>query len=79
MKGIDVVAELRKYERVTGAEREKLKEDLQRRYAAGESMRQLASSTGRSYGFVHRLLEESGVTRRPRGGKRGRKDVAATA
>ncbi|MFF0250185.1 helix-turn-helix domain-containing protein [Streptosporangium sandarakinum] len=73
------MAELRKYERVTGAEREKLKEDLRRRYAAGESMRQLASSTGRSYGFVHRLLEESGVARRPRGGKRGRKDVAAAA
>ena len=33
-----------------------------------ESIRALAQSTGRSYGFVHRMLSESGVTLRGRGG-----------
>ncbi|MFO7401299.1 MAG: helix-turn-helix domain-containing protein, partial [Actinomycetales bacterium] len=27
-----------------------------------------AASTGRSYGFIHRILSESGVTLRGRGG-----------
>ncbi|HEV8166730.1 MAG TPA: helix-turn-helix domain-containing protein, partial [Actinomycetota bacterium] len=35
---------------------------------------ELASETGRSYGFVHRILAESGVTLRGRGGAtRGKK------
>ena len=38
------------------------------RYAGGESIRSLAESTKRSYGFVHRLLSESGATLRSRGG-----------
>jgi hypothetical protein len=38
-----------------------------------ESIRALASSTGRSYGFVHRVLTESGVQLRQRGGARRRK------
>lgn len=64
---------MRKGTRVTGAERDKLAADLKRRYNAGESIRSLASSTGRSYGFVHRILTESGVTLRGRGGAtRGR-------
>ncbi|MFI6497156.1 helix-turn-helix domain-containing protein [Nonomuraea typhae] len=57
-----------KYLRVAGAERETLKADLKRRYVAGESIRGLSISTGRSYGFVHRLLEEAGAPLRPRGG-----------
>ncbi len=72
--GVGIV-ELRKHERVTGPAREALKADLKRRYAAGESIRELASATGRSYGFVHRLLTEAGALLRPRG--RGRKVVAA--
>ncbi|MEV0391444.1 helix-turn-helix domain-containing protein [Nonomuraea sp. NPDC050643] len=32
--------------------------------------RELALATGRSYGFVHRLLQEAGVTLRSRGGAR---------
>lgn len=59
--------------RVTGADRDRLAADLQKRYSGGESIRALAASTGRSYGFVHRLLAESGVTLRGRGGAmRGR-------
>jgi Helix-turn-helix domain len=59
---------LRKGTRVTGADRSKLATDLRSRYDAGESIRSLAASTGRSYGFIHRILTESGVTLRGRGG-----------
>ena len=54
--------------RVTGADRSKLATDLKQRYDAGESIRALASTTGRSYGFIHRILTETGVTLRGRGG-----------
>ena len=54
--------------RIVGAERATLAKDLVKRYTAGESIRALAASTGRSYGFVHRVLSESGVTLRGRGG-----------
>ncbi|WP_163505730.1 helix-turn-helix domain-containing protein [Fodinicola acaciae] len=60
--------------RITGDERSTLAKDLTRRYESGESIRSLASSTGRSYGFVHRILSESGTTLRGRGGAtRGKK------
>ncbi len=59
---------LKKGTRVTGADRQKLAADLQKRYRAGESIRALAAATGRSYGFVHRILAESGVALRSRGG-----------
>nr|WP_201760842.1 helix-turn-helix domain-containing protein [Nonomuraea sp. K271] len=59
---------MKKGTRVTGADREKLAGDLKKRYAQGESIRALAASTGRSYGFIHRILSESGVTLRGRGG-----------
>ncbi|HEV8220809.1 MAG TPA: helix-turn-helix domain-containing protein [Streptosporangiaceae bacterium] len=59
---------LKKGTRVTGADRTKLASDLKKRYDGGESIRSLASSTGRSYGFVHRILTESGVSLRGRGG-----------
>ena len=40
--------------------------------------RALAEETGRSYGFVHRMLSESGVTLRGRGGAtRGKKAQTA--
>ena len=59
---------LRKGTRVTGEDRDKLATDLAQRYDAGESIRSLATSTGRSYGFIHRLLTETGVSLRGRGG-----------
>lgn len=62
------MAELKKGSRVTGSERDRLAADLRRKYDSGESIRALASSTGRSYGFVHRMLSESGATLRSRGG-----------
>ena len=59
---------LRKGTRVTGADRSKLATDLKKRYDGGESIRALANATGRSYGFIHRILTETGVTLRGRGG-----------
>ena len=68
------MAELRKGSRVTGAERDKLSVTLTKKYNSGASIRELASATGRSYGFVHRVLSEAGVTLRGRGGAtRGKK------
>ena len=59
---------LKKGTRVTGVDRSKLATVLGKRYDNGESIRSLAASTGRSYGFVHRILTETGVTLRGRGG-----------
>ena len=59
---------LKKGTRVTGADRAKLATDLKKRYDSGESIRALAATTGRSYGFVHRILTENGVSLRGRGG-----------
>jgi predicted transcriptional regulator len=59
---------LKKGTRVTGADRAKLATLLRKRYDNGESIRDLADSTGRSYGFVHRILTETGGTLRGRGG-----------
>jgi hypothetical protein len=62
------VADLKKGMRITGTARDKLAADLKKKYEKGASIRALAESTGRSYGFVHRVLSESGVTLRGRGG-----------
>ncbi|MGI8698642.1 MAG: helix-turn-helix domain-containing protein [Mycobacteriales bacterium] len=59
---------LKKGSRVTGAERDKLASELRKKYEGGQSIRTLAESTGRSYGFVHRILSENGATLRGRGG-----------
>ncbi|HWR48928.1 MAG TPA: helix-turn-helix domain-containing protein [Pseudonocardiaceae bacterium] len=60
--------ELTKHSRITGVARDKLAQDLAKKYDKGTSIRDLAESIGRSYGFVHRVLSESGVTLRSRGG-----------
>jgi predicted transcriptional regulator len=62
------VSELSKGRRITGSDRDKLAADLRKKYDSGKSIRELAASTGRSYGFVHRILSESGATLRGRGG-----------
>lgn len=59
--------------RIVGAERSTLAKDLVKRYGQGESIRTLAAATGRSYGFIHRVLTESGVQLRQRGGARRKK------
>jgi hypothetical protein len=59
---------LKKGTRVTGVDRSKLATLLGKRYDSGESIRSLAASTGRSYGFIHRILTETGVALRGRAG-----------
>jgi len=69
-----VADQLRKGARVTGNDRAKLATELKKKYSTGASIRALAEETGRSYGFVHRMLTESGVQLRGRGGAtRGKK------
>ncbi|MDX6286531.1 MAG: hypothetical protein QOG53_2016 [Frankiales bacterium] len=68
------MAELKKGSRITGAERDRLASELKRKYDGGQSIRALAQTTGRSYGFIHRILSESDTTLRGRGGAtRGKK------
>ncbi|MFB7418272.1 helix-turn-helix domain-containing protein [Streptomyces sp. NPDC056210] len=57
-----------KSKRITGAARDQLAAELKATYEGGASIRDIAQSTGRSYGFVHRILIETGVTLRGRGG-----------
>ncbi|MFE2737920.1 helix-turn-helix domain-containing protein [Streptomyces sp. NPDC059349] len=57
-----------KGKRITGAARDKLAAELKAAYESGASIRSIAESTGRSYGFVHRILTEADVTLRGRGG-----------
>ena len=66
-KGISM-AVLKKGARITGSERTKLAGDLKKAYERGISIRELADKHGRSYGFIHRVLSESGVQLRGRGG-----------
>ncbi|MFJ1599907.1 helix-turn-helix domain-containing protein [Streptomyces sp. NPDC088261] len=59
---------LAKNKRVTGELREKVAADLKKEYESGAGIRTLAEEIGRSYGFTRRVLIESGVTLRGRGG-----------
>ena len=59
---------VKKGARITGSDRSKLASELKKKYTSGSSIRALAEETGRSYGFVHRVLPESGATLRGRGG-----------
>lgn len=66
-------ATLSKGTRVTGKSRDRLQSQLKKQYEAGASIRSLARSTGRSYGFIHNVLVESHVQLRGRGGANRRK------
>lgn len=67
---------IKAHTRIMGDDRTQLRDRVARHYERGASIRALAEQTGRSYGFIHRLLGESGVTLRGRGGptrrRRGR-------
>ena len=67
------MTELKKGSRVTGGDRETLSGQLKKKYEGGASIRALAQEHGRSYGFVHRILSESGASLRGRGGATRRK------
>lgn len=56
--------------RLNGEERLALIKQLVAGYSEGQSIRALAASVDRSYGFVHRALSEAGVELRKRGGRR---------
>ncbi len=70
------MTDLKKGARVTGGDRQKLASELKKKYTSGQSIRSLAAETNRSYGFVHRMLTESGVELRGRGGATRGKKVA---
>ena len=72
-------ATLAKGSRISGTQRTTLASQYAERYTGGESIRTIAEDAGRSYGFVHNVLKESGVTLRGRGGatRGARKTVAA--
>ena len=72
------MAVLKKGARITGADRTKLANDLRKQYDKGRSIRELAETNNRSYGFVHRVLSESGATLRGRGGATRAKGKAKT-
>ncbi|MCV7098923.1 helix-turn-helix domain-containing protein [Mycobacterium palustre] len=48
--------------------RDQLLHELRNAYEGGASIRNLAATTGRSYGSIHSMLLESGTTLRSRGG-----------
>ena len=54
--------------RITGSDRVRLAAEVCLKYQNGESIRNLAAATGRSYGFVHGLLVDASVPLRGRGG-----------
>lgn len=57
-----------RYKDFQGEERTKLSESLAEQYAQGASVRQLANSIGRTYAFVHTMLEEAGTVFRSSAG-----------
>lgn len=59
---------------ISPSERRHLATDLRRAYEQGASIRALAKTCGRSYGFIAQLLKEAGTTMRPRGGTRPTRD-----
>ncbi|UUU31979.1 helix-turn-helix domain-containing protein [Streptomyces sp. CA-210063] len=65
--------------RVVGAARPKLAADLKKKYNSGASIREVAEEFGRSYGLVHRILGESRVTFRSRGGATRRKKTESVS
>jgi hypothetical protein len=67
-RGGSVAETVKKGARITGADRAKLAGELTKKYTNGASIRALAEETGRSYGFVHRILTENDVSLRSRGG-----------
>ena len=59
---------VKKGARLTGDERDRMAKTVTSLYGEGKSIRDISAETGRSYGFVHRVLSESELTLRGRGG-----------
>jgi len=62
------VPQLKRGQRLSERERDEIGADLLRRYQQGSSIRQICDETGYSIGRVRRLLVDSGVAFRSRGG-----------
>lgn len=62
--------EISLHQRIAGADRARLAKALVKGYEGGASIRELASQHATSIGRIRRLLVESGVQFRPRGGRR---------
>ncbi len=71
------MAQLSKGKRISGDLRTEVCDNFVQRYRAGESIRAIASDSGRSYGFVQGLLKQAGVEFRSRGGARVRAGTVA--
>ncbi|MFI6485186.1 helix-turn-helix domain-containing protein [Nonomuraea sp. NPDC050663] len=56
--------------RIAGAERVALAQAVREQYEAGQTIRDIATAIGRSYGFVHQLLREAEAEVRGHGGTR---------
>ena len=67
------MADIKKGARLTGEDRARMADRVLAQYNEGHSIREIAQDTGRSYGFVHRVLSESDVALRGRGGPTRRK------
>ncbi|GAA2629341.1 helix-turn-helix domain-containing protein [Actinomadura fulvescens] len=63
--------------RIKGEDRRSAASAFVSRYESGLSVRALASESGRSYGFVYKLLQENGAAMRGRGGPNHRGRGAA--
>lgn len=59
---------IKKQQRILGEARDRIRAQIARKYERGMSIRALAAETGRSYGFIHRIVTESDVPMRARGG-----------
>ena len=59
---------VKKGARLTGDDRAKMTKKVTALYREGKSIRDISTETGRSYGFVHRVLSESDLVLRGRGG-----------
>ncbi len=62
------MVKVKRQQRIVGRERETLAKSYVAQYRKGASIRAIAEGSGRSYGFVHRVLTEAGVELRARGG-----------
>jgi transposase len=63
-----LVTAVKKGARLTGGDREEMAKTVTSMYGQGKSIRDISAETGRSYGFVHRVLTESDTALRGRGG-----------
>lgn len=62
------MTEYKKRVRIVGVAREQAIAEIKKRYEEDVPIRAIAAEIGRSYGFVHRCLDEARVPMRPRGG-----------